>query len=199
MSLITSPVPLKSFLHFAALVTLVVAMTTLGTCASAPLPSGHTGSAHRERRAAETLRALCYRRTDEELQQQLAGVASKIYEEIIVLPMKVEDRIVNVGAVRKTFGILSKPDCSPCIKSTLDYDASRFPQYMLVTGVAVTERCENLFLPDIGKTVTVLVRDTECSEEEGEERLEKWVKATVTLPQAVYHYSNSTLSNYCQI
>ena len=199
MSLLASS--LKAVLHLIVMVVLTVGMATVslpGTCASAPLPISQLDNnqlMQRTRRDAEELKALCYRKTDKELQEQLSLAASDILEEIIVVPMRIEDQVINVGAMRKAFGILNKRGCAECIDTTLDYDANRFPQYMMVTRVVETDHCQNLFIPHSGYTITVLRRENECSEEE---KVETWEATTLTLPQAdYYHLSNSSLSNYC--
>ena len=170
-------------IHHTVLSAVVMATLLLSATFGAPLPSPDGHSETRSRRSENP--TLCYRKTDQQLRQQLAiaNDASKITKEIIVVPFRVGDATIKVGAMRETFEILSKQSCSPCVDSTLDYDSDRFPQYLLVTRVVETDHCRSLFLNNDSHSVTVLKREGgECSSD-GEEI---WEDTQVTLLQIDY-------------
>ena len=168
---------MSSTIHHTVLSAVVMATLLLLATFGAPL-SGSTGT----RSIRSENPTLCYRKTDQQLRQQLANNASKITKEIIVVPFRVGDATIKVGVMQKTFEILSKQSCSPCVNSTLDYDSDRFPQYLLVTRVVETDHCRSLFLNNDSHSVTVLRREGgECSSDK-----EIWEDTKVTLLQIDY-------------
>ena len=174
-------------IHYAMLSAIAMATLLLSATFGAPLPGSDGPTETRSRRSENPI--LCYTKTDQQLKEQLANSASDITEEIIVIPIRVGDATIKVGAMRQTLQILSKQNCSLCIDSTLDYDSNRFPQYLLVTRVVETHHCTSLFLNNNSHSVTVLRREGGCSSD-GEEI---WEATKVRLQQIDYQYHDDVL------
>ena len=107
----------------------------------------------------------CRRKTDQELKDQLlAQPPSILVSKLALLPYDVAGfEINNVGVIPEKLPIFSDKNSSECIHSTLDYDSNRFPQYLLVARVDDTADCESLLVNDDSRTVHVLKRTRECS------------------------------------